>query len=133
MGNAQETGNNNAASLYGWRLYGDYGIVTAATPAGPADRYPTFYVAKLLQHFARGGDRRVEARSDSSLLAVHAARRMDGSLTLLAINKTPATTLDATIALRGYSPVGTAMWFMNGAAVAGQSLLPSVAASWTPQ
>ncbi|MGH6690268.1 MAG: FG-GAP repeat domain-containing protein [Gammaproteobacteria bacterium] len=27
----------------------------------------------------------------------------------------------------------TTMWFMNGAAVAGQSLLPSVAASWTLQ
>src|SRR5206468_735377 len=39
--NAQEAGNNNSTSLYGWRLYGDYGIVDDADPAGPADRYPT--------------------------------------------------------------------------------------------
>src|SRR5262249_2924090 len=48
MRNGQETGNNNSSSLYGWRLYGDYGIVDGASPAGAADRYPTFYVAKLL-------------------------------------------------------------------------------------
>ena len=54
--NGQETGNNNSSALYGWRLYGDYGEVDSADPAGPADRYPTFYVAKLLQNFARGGD-----------------------------------------------------------------------------
>ena len=55
--NGQEAGNNNSASLYGWRRYGDYGIVNAADPAGPADRYPTFYVSKLLKHFARRGER----------------------------------------------------------------------------
>ena len=104
--NGQDVTNNNAASLYGWRLYGDYGIVNDATPAGPADRYPTFYVAKLLQYFARGGDRLVEAGSDYGLLSVYAARRADGSLTLLAINKSSTTTLNANITLHGYTPNG---------------------------
>jgi hypothetical protein len=104
--NGQETGNNNAAWLYGWRPYGDYGIVTYTTPPGPADRYPTFYVAKLLSRFGRGGDRLVAAASDYGLLSVHAARRGDGSLTLLAINKSPTASLDATISLRGYLPGG---------------------------
>jgi len=36
--NGQETGNNNSASLYGWRLYGDYGVVDSADPANPVDR-----------------------------------------------------------------------------------------------
>jgi len=57
--NGQETGNNNASTLYGWRQYGDYGVVDSADPPGPADTYPTFYVERLLQHFARGGDQLV--------------------------------------------------------------------------
>ena len=107
MRNGQETGNNNSSSLYGWRLYGDYGIVTGADPAGPADRYPTFYVTKLLQYFARGGDRLVPASSDYSLLTPYAALRADGSLTVLVINKAPATAFGANITLNGYSPNGT--------------------------
>ncbi len=39
--NGQETGNNNSSSLYGWRQYGDYGVVDSVDPAGPADTYPT--------------------------------------------------------------------------------------------
>ena len=57
--NGQETTNNNSASLYGWRNYGDYGVVDSADPAGPADAYPTYYVGQLLKYFARGGDQLV--------------------------------------------------------------------------
>ena len=39
--NGPGTGNNNSPYLYGWREFGDYGIVDSATPAAPADRYPT--------------------------------------------------------------------------------------------
>ena len=104
--NDPETGHNNAPTLYGWRPYGDYGIVNSNTPAGPADRYPTFYVAKLLKHFARGGDRLVAASSDFPLLAVHAARRADGALTLLAINKSPTAALTAQITLQVFAVRG---------------------------
>lgn len=102
--NAQETGNNNSASLYGWRQYGDYGITNQENPAGPADRYPTFYVAKLLKHFARGGDDLVRATSDYSNLAAYASRRTNGSLTLLVINKDASTAFNANIAISGYAP-----------------------------
>jgi hypothetical protein len=37
--NAQETGNNNSPSLYGWRQYGDYGMLS-----GQNDPYPTYYI-----------------------------------------------------------------------------------------
>ena len=72
--NGQEAGNNNSSSLYGWRRYGDYGIVNAADPAGPADRYPTFYVNKLLKYFARGGEKVVQASSDYRSLGVYAVK-----------------------------------------------------------
>jgi alpha-L-arabinofuranosidase len=94
--NGQEAGNNNSASLYGWRRYGDYGIVSAADPAGPADRYPTFYVSKLLAQFARRGEKVVPAESDYGSLGVYAARGNDRSLRLLVINKHPSAVLNAT-------------------------------------
>ncbi len=87
MRNGQETTNNNSSSLYGWRPYGDYGIADSADPAGPSDPYPTFYVDKLLQHFARGGDELIRSVSDYPMLSVCAAQRTNGMLALLAVNK----------------------------------------------
>jgi alpha-N-arabinofuranosidase len=99
--NGQEAGNNNSPTLYGWRRYGDYGIVNGTDPAGPADRYPTFYVNKLLKHFARGGEKVVRARSDYSSLGVYAVRGTDRSLRILVINKHPSATLNTRIGLPG--------------------------------
>lgn len=99
--NGQETTNNNSATLYGWRLYGDYGVVDSADPANAAGRYPTFYVAKLLQYFARGGDQLVSAASDYPLLSVCATKRANGSLGLLVINKSATAALSANISISG--------------------------------
>ncbi len=46
--------------LYGWRQYGDHGIM-----CGNDTRHPTFYTFKLLKYFARAGDRIVGAASNS--------------------------------------------------------------------
>jgi hypothetical protein len=100
--NGQETGNNNSSSLYGWRHYGDYGIVTYATPAGPADRYPTFYVYKLLQYFARGGETVLDASSDYNGLGVYATRGQDDTLRVLLINKHPTATLNLSVTIDGF-------------------------------
>ncbi len=112
--NGQEAGNNNSASLYGWRRYGDYGIVNAADPAGPADRYPTFYVNKLLKYFARGGEKVVQAGSDYRGLGVYAVKGADHSLRLLVINKHPFETLNATIALPALKRGETARVYSYG-------------------
>jgi hypothetical protein len=105
--NGQEFSNNNASSLYGWRKYGDYGIVSSAVPAGPADRYPTFYTYKLLQHYARGGETVVAATSDYNGLGVYAVRdRKARTLNLLLINKHPTAPLNVNIAVSGFK-VGT--------------------------
>ena len=97
--NGQETSNNNSAALYGWRNYGDYGILS-----GSSEPYPTYYAMKLLTNFARGGDTIVRATSSSDLLGVYAAKRLDGTLSLLVINKDPANTLNASLTLTGYNP-----------------------------
>jgi hypothetical protein len=82
--NGQEFAGNNDPALYGWRSYGDYGMVSPSNSC-----YPTFFTSKLLKYFARGGDQIVPATSDSLLLSAYAARRTDGSLTLLFVNKSP--------------------------------------------
>jgi alpha-N-arabinofuranosidase len=98
--NGQDNTNNNSPLLYGWRNYGDYGIVDSNTPAAPADRYPTFYVDKLMRKFARGGDKVIGATSDYIGLGAYAVRdRRDHSLNLLLINKHPTDTLNATVTL----------------------------------
>jgi alpha-L-arabinofuranosidase len=101
--NGPETDNNNSSSLYGWRQYGDYGIVNYASPAGPADRYPTFYVYKLLQHFARGGEVVLQATSDYNGLGAYAVRDLNKTLHLLIINKHPTATLNASINVEGFN------------------------------
>ena len=112
--NGQETTNNNSSSLYGWRQYGDYGIVDSVDPAGPADTYPTFYVDRLLQHFARGGDQLVSATSDYPLVSVCAAERTSGGLTLLVVNKSPSNAFNTNITVSGASPGSTGTLYSYG-------------------
>ena len=101
--NGQETANNNSAGLYGWRTYGDYGILSATN-----ELYPTYYAMKLMKGFARGGDQIVSATSDYDMLSVFAAKRSNGKLSLLVINKSPTNTQAATIKLTGFSPLANA-------------------------
>jgi alpha-N-arabinofuranosidase len=112
--NGQETGNNNSSSLYGWRQYGDYGIVDSVDPAGPADAYPTYYVEKLLQHLARGGDKLVNSVSDYPLLSVCAAERTNGSLTMLVVNKSASNALSANITISGATPGSSGTLYSYG-------------------
>ncbi len=112
--NGQDTSNNNSSSLYGWRQYGDYGITDSVDPAGPADTYPTFYVDRLLQHFARGGDQLVSSTSDYPLLSVCAAQRTAGGLTLLVVNKSPSNAFSTNITVSGASPGSTGTLYSYG-------------------
>jgi len=113
--NGKEAGNNNAASLYGWRKYGDYGIVDSANPAGPADRYPTFYAEKLLTHYARSGESVLQASSDFDGLGVYAVRSTNNQeLRLLLINKRKVESLNANITVSGFTPSGPADVYSYG-------------------
>jgi alpha-L-arabinofuranosidase len=77
--NGPSNANNNAASLYGWRGYGDYGILASVPsptfPGAPTtanETYPTYHAFKLLSYFAQYGDAVVPATSSSNLLSVYA-------------------------------------------------------------
>jgi len=91
------------AGLYGWRTWGDYGILSTPSTGGATDyytAYPGYYALKLLQFFARSGDQIVQATSNDPLLSVYAARR--GLFTnVLVINKDPANARTANFTLTG--------------------------------
>jgi alpha-N-arabinofuranosidase len=101
--NGQDTTGNMDPTIYGWRGYGDYGIMDGAN-----NPYPTFYAQKLLQSFARPGDTVLNASSDNLLLSSYATRRADGALTLLVISKNPVANQNAQIALTNFVPWTTA-------------------------
>jgi len=106
-----EKKNNNSTSLYGWRLYGGYQVLASA-----GDRYPTFYTRELLTHFAAGGDQVLRAASNNRLLDAFAARRKDGSVTLLLINKSPSDVLRAALTVSGFTAAGSATIYSYGMA-----------------
>ena len=115
--NGADTSQNNSPGLYGWRQYGDYGLLASGggQPGSAQDTpYPTYFALKLASKFARGGDAIVAATSDYALLSAYACKRADGSLSLLVINKDPNASLNASIALTGYTPSGTATTYQYG-------------------
>jgi hypothetical protein len=101
--NGTDTSGCFDPTLYGWRTYGDLGMVN-----GLNTRHPTFYAAKLMQFFAQPGDTLLSASSDYLLLAAYAARRTSGALSLLVLNKDTTTAFNAQIALTGFSPCAMA-------------------------
>ena len=101
--NSTDTAGFFGPSVYGWRTYGDLGMINELNT-----RHPTFYAAKLMQWFARPGDRILSATSGYSLLTAHAARRASGAVSLFVVNKSGATNLNGQIALSGFTPSAAA-------------------------
>lgn len=102
--NGTDYGGFFGAQLYGWRNHGDLGVI------GNLDtRYPTFYAAKLMQWFARPGDKILSATSDYASLSAYAARRSNGSVSLLVLNKYGLTNFNAQIAVTGFVPQASAL------------------------
>jgi hypothetical protein len=93
-----KTGGNISSYLYGWRLYGDYGVFEGTT------NFPTYYMLKLLKTFSQSGDSVVSTASDSLSLSTYATLRQNGNLAILVINKNPANTITAQLNLAGFSP-----------------------------
>jgi alpha-N-arabinofuranosidase len=110
---------NFSSSRYGWRTYGDYGMISMQTtlPGGSTSNYdphPTYYAFKLLSRFARGGDTVVQATSNSSLLSVFAVKTAAGDVNLLVINKDPANALTGSFTVNGFTPATSATVYSYG-------------------
>jgi alpha-L-arabinofuranosidase len=91
------------ATLYGWRNYGDIGMIRDLNT-----RYPTFYAEKLMQYFVQPGDTVLGANSDYLLLSAYAARKANGALAVLVINKDVTTNFSGQVTLSNFTPGPTA-------------------------
>ncbi|HVU08557.1 MAG TPA: YDG domain-containing protein [Verrucomicrobiae bacterium] len=121
------TSGNLSSSLYGWRMYGDFGVMMTGAAEPLTNRYPQYFAAELMSHFIRAGDTVLNASSSNPLVSAYAAQRTNGSLTLLAINKSLVTNYPVSISLANYTPLETATLYSYGmpqdnAAKAGNNL-----------
>jgi hypothetical protein len=91
-------------SLYGWRQYGDEGLITGATGYNPV-----YYGMKMMQYFARPGDTILKASSDYILLSTYAAVQTNGTLKVLVVNKDPVANFNGQLNFNGYSPASSAI------------------------
>jgi hypothetical protein len=105
--NGQGNDGSFDSTLYGWRTYGDEGIINANGNPG-VDRYPVFYGFKMMQYYVRPGDTILNAGSDYLLLSAYAARKANGVLALLVINKDATANFNAQISLSNFVPASTA-------------------------
>jgi hypothetical protein len=106
-GSVSVTGNTNN-SLYGWREYGDYGVLEGYNYA------PTYYTTKLMQDFVQTGDTVLAATSDYLLLSSYAVRRQDGRLTILTINKDPTNSILAQVGVSGFTSASAGVLYSYG-------------------
>ena len=97
--NGTDTNGDFDSALYGWRSYGDLGVIN-----GLNTRHPVYYTFKLMNFFAQPGDTVLNASSDYALQTSYAARKADGALAVLVINKDRYTTFSAQLALTNYIP-----------------------------
>lgn len=107
--NGQDGSQNNSASLYGWRQYGDYGIVSPQN-----DRYPVYYAMRLIQNFARSADVIYPVTTSYYRLAAFACLRGNGTLSLMVINKNPTNIYNAQFSITGFTPQSAGTTFSYG-------------------
>ena len=96
--------------LYGWRHYGLLDIFYTQNN----EKLPTYYGLVQVKNFARGGDAIVAASSAYSNLSAYAAKRTDGKLSLMVVNKDRNNNLTGNIAISGFAPTGTATVYSYG-------------------
>jgi hypothetical protein len=102
--NGTGTGGDTDPTIYGWRTNGDEGIVTVNFGPTITNNNPNFYGMKLMQYFVRPGDSVLQSASSYPLLSAYGARKADGSLAVLVINKDATTNFNGQINLANYSP-----------------------------
>jgi hypothetical protein len=120
--NGSLTGNNNSSSLYGWRQYGDYGIIAVGNQP-----YPDYFATQLASKIIQTGGTVVSASEDNQTsLDTFAVLEPNGHLDLLVINKTstglntnttgtPAI-LNETFNISGFTPSNQATVWQYGSA-----------------
>ncbi len=116
--NGWDTGNNNSASLYGWRQGGDYGMLgsgsASATISGIHTPYPSYFAEQLIAKIAHAGDTVVRALSNSVDRTVYAVKQANGQLDLLIINKDPLVDRTDQVQITGFQTYSQAQVWQYG-------------------
>ncbi|HEU5078606.1 MAG TPA: immunoglobulin domain-containing protein [Opitutaceae bacterium] len=100
---------NMSTSLYGWRNFGTYNMIAGVStateyPGVPSHSpLPTFYAAKLLTHWAQGGDQIIKTVSNYAWLSAYGAKQANGKIALLVVNKNPTINIGAEVDIPGLS------------------------------
>ena len=95
--NNPNTGGVNGPWLYGWRNYGDEGMISPDFK----QTYPVYYVEQILNDFAQAGDGVLATTSSYNLISAFAVKRADTSLRVMIVNKNPTAQLTGKIAFTG--------------------------------
>ncbi|WP_214411270.1 cellulose binding domain-containing protein [Sphaerisporangium fuscum] len=117
-------GAGTISTVEGQTDYGDFGLLSSATCTGETCEPPLntpfapYYALTMISTFARPGDQLVRAATSEPLVSAHAARRPNGDLALLLVNRDPASSHPVTIGYTGFTPAAeapTVYSFANGA------------------
>ncbi len=118
--NGWGTGNNNAATLYGWRQGGDYGLLGSSGGPAPATGtyipYPTYFAEQLVSKLAHTGDTVVYSSSSDANLDVFAVKQANGHLELMLINKSATSSVTGQFQINGFTPFTQAQLWQYGIA-----------------
>jgi alpha-L-arabinofuranosidase len=125
--NGPPSGVSNIAGEYGWRTFGDYGMLGAESgETGEAvnEPYPDYFAEQLASKIIQSGGTVVDASSTTSLVDAFAVLEANGTLDLMLVNKTvPAGTpptntnpgsVSVTIQINGFTPSGAAQIWQYG-------------------
>lgn len=102
-----QAGGNMSELIYGWRNYGDYGVLARGYPQGTSppvnEPYPTFYALKMLKLFARPGAQILSTTSDNLQVVSMASRDpQSGRIKLMLLNTSRDTTITTALTPIGF-------------------------------
>jgi len=114
--------------LYGWRPYGDEGVMSTDF----VDTYPVYYMEQMFNRFTAAGDKVVATSSTYDLVSAFATKRADGSIRVMVVNKNPTAQISGRFTFTGFAPAGYATRYSYGmkqdnAAMNGQPQIIDVA------
>ncbi len=90
--------------------FGDEGLLSSGTCVGstcePAlnTPFPPYYAISMLSKLGLPGDTMVRAGTDQQMVSAHAARNADGDLSVMLINKDPASSYQVSLHYAGFTP-----------------------------
>jgi hypothetical protein len=110
--NGTSTTGDNGSWLYGWRMYGDEGVISPDF----TQTYPCFWMEQVLNLFASAGDSVLPTTSSYGLLTAFTTKRSDGSIRIMVVNKHSTQELSTQFTFSGITPLGPATMYQYGIA-----------------